>query len=165
MTKLGVPWTLKLDTASLFIWTSWVAAAGSARQASVLALGTPRIAAKAGKPAMSDKRLELRLRALAFERLQLRRVGGLDLADPVLLAGVEGAGQAEEARRPAAARDQRGGDVIGIADEVAEFERDEPLLDVIVDQRLRRPAPRTRRSAGRSSSRIRSISPWRWGCP
>ena len=49
-------------TASLFIWTSLVAAAGSARQASVLAVGTPRIAANCGKPAMSAMRLNCCLR-------------------------------------------------------------------------------------------------------
>src|SRR5687768_8943174 len=49
--KAGVPGTLNCEMASVCICTNLVVAASSARQAALLADGTPRIAAHCGKPA------------------------------------------------------------------------------------------------------------------
>ena len=129
--------------ASLFIWTSWLTSASLARHASALA------AERRASPPIAGSRRAWRSRRIAgwrqvLQRLHAAPVGGLDLADPVALVGVQGAGQAEEAASPRRSARSATRHVERIADVIAEFVADLAASSHICRSAACRPSRRTR---------------------
>ena len=116
----------------------------------------PAIFRQPAQPLILRERVQLSL-------LRLGQVG--DPPHPLALGREELVGHREEAAGPAAARDQGGGDVEAVQDEVAIFVADLAAAHIGADQRRHPGLREVARNGRRSASHIRPASPGRPDCP